>query len=234
MCFQWQTKASALIIFGEGKGISQLIKVYIARHGETTWNAEMRVQGRSDSCLTAHGHAQSLALLKQLRDRPLSAIYSSTLRRSIQTAQPLSQHFNLPIQKRSELDELAFGILEGKQLSHLDEGERAEWERFRAHRFTYRIPGAENYTDVAQRLRPFEEAILQKHRGEEILVVGHRGVNRMLIGLLLEMQLEEAVKIEQTNDCIYLIQRNDETTVFHMMDGKNGQGLLFEGQRIVL
>jgi broad specificity phosphatase PhoE len=132
------------------------------------------------------------------------------------------------------LDELAFGILEGKQLSHLVEGERVEWERFRSNRFTYRIPGAENYTDVAHRVRPFEESILQKHRGEEILIVGHRGVNRMLIGLLLEMQLEEAVKIEQTNDCIYLIQRNGETTVFHLLDGKNGQGLLFEGQRIVL
>lgn len=211
-----------------------MIKIYIARHGETAWNAEMRIQGRSDSCLTAQGHAQSLALLKQLRDRPLSAIYASTLQRSIQTAQALSQHFNLPIQKRSELDELAFGILEGKQLSHLDEGERAEWERFRANRLTYRIPGAENYTDVAHRVRPFEEAILQKHRGEEILIVGHRGVNRMLIGLFLEMRLEEAVKIEQANDCVYLIQRNGETTVFHLIDGKNREGLLFEGQRIVL
>jgi broad specificity phosphatase PhoE len=198
------------------------------------WNAEMRVQGRSDSCLTAQGHIQSLILLKQLRGRPLSAIYASTLQRSIQTAQPLSQHLNLPIRKRTELDELAFGILEGKQLFHLDEREREEWERFRANRFTYRIPGAENYTDVAQRLRPFEEAILQEHRGEEILIVGHRGVNRMLIGLLLEIQLEEAVKIEQTNDCVYLIQRNGETTIFHMIDGESGQGLLFEGQRMVL
>jgi len=211
-----------------------LIKIYIARHGETLWNAEMRVQGRSDSCLTPRGHVQSLSLLNKLRDRPLSAIYASTLKRSIQTAQPLSGHLNLPIQKRSELDELAFGILEGKQLSDLDDGERVEWERFRTHRFTYRIPGGENYTDVAYRLRPFEEAILQKHHCEEILIVGHRGVNRMLIGLLLEMQLEEAVKIEQTNDCVYLIQRNGETAVFHMIDGESGQGLLFEGQRMVL
>jgi len=229
-----QTKGSALIIFGEGREISQLIKIYLARHGETIWNAEMRVQGRRDSSLTARGHLQSLALLKQIRGRSLSAIYTSTLPRSIQTAQPLSQHFNLPIRKRSELDELAFGILEGKQLFCLDEREREEWERFRANRFTYRIPGGENYTDVSQRLRTFGEAILQKHRGEEILIVGHRGVNRMLIGLLLEIQLEEAVKIEQTNDCVYLIRKNGETTVFHMIDGESGQGLLFEGQRMVL
>ena len=101
---------------GEGT-FAQLINIYIARHGETTWNVEGKIQGRSDPDLSPMGHAQSLGLLEQLKERPLSAIYTSTLKRSFLTAQPIANHFGLAIQKQSELNEIAFGILEGKHLS---------------------------------------------------------------------------------------------------------------------
>ena len=98
-----------------------LINIYIARHGETTWNVEGRIQGRSDPDLSPKGYAQSLALFERLKGRPLSAIYTSTLKRSVLTAQPIANHFGLPIQRQPELDEIAFGILEGKLLFKFDE-----------------------------------------------------------------------------------------------------------------
>ena len=107
-----------------------MIKIYVARHGETTWNAEMRIQGRSDPGLTPKGEAQSLALLEQLMDQPISAIYTSTLQRSIRTAEPIAYHLGLAIQKRPELDEINFGVLEGKTLPDMDETARQEWEKF--------------------------------------------------------------------------------------------------------
>ena len=88
-----------------------MIRIYIARHGETTWNVEGRIQGRSDPELSPKGHAQSLALHDQLKNRPISAIYASTLKRSVSTAQPIASHFVLSIQEQSELYEIAFGIL---------------------------------------------------------------------------------------------------------------------------
>ena len=111
---------------------------------------------------------------------------------------------------------------------------RNEWERFKEDRFEYRIPGAENYTDVANRVRPFAESILKQHQGQEILVVGHRVVNRLLIGVLLEDPLEEVLKIEQGNDCIYLIQRNGETKVYHYIDGEVKEGLIWIHQDVVI
>ena len=182
-----------------------MIKIYIARHGETTWNVEGRIQGRSDPGLSPKGHDQSLALLEQIKGKPISAIYTSTLQRSILTAQPIAKYFNLPIQKQSELDEIAFGILEGKLLHSFDEELKAEWDRFKDNRFTYRIPEAENYSDVANRVKPFVERLLRNHKGQEILIVGHRVVNRLLIGTLLECPLENVQKIEQTNDILSLI-----------------------------
>lgn len=195
---------------------------------------EGRIQGRSDPGLSPKGEQQSLALLEQLKGRSLTAIYASSLQRSILTAQPVANRFGLPIRKESELDEIAFGILEGRNLYQFDEVTKNEWERFRDDRFNYRIPGAENYTDVANRIKPFIEKTLRNHEGEEVLIVGHRVVNRLLIGMLLEYPLEWVLKIEQTHDCLYLIQRNDEAKVFHYMNGKIREGVLFVGDEVIL
>jgi broad specificity phosphatase PhoE len=211
-----------------------LIKIYVARHGETTWNAEGKIQGRSDPDLSPKGYAQSLILLEKVKDKPLSAIYTSTLKRSILTAQPIAQHLGLAVQIRTELDEIAFGIFEGVKFSEVDGSLRMEWEQFKENRLTYHIPGAENYTDVANRVRPFKEKILRDHQNQEILIVAHRGVNRMLLGLLLEFSLEEALKIEQTNECLYLIERNGESRARYYMDGEAREGLLLVGQNAIL
>jgi len=156
------------------------------------------------------------------------------LQRSVLTAQPIAQYLSLSIQRQPELDEIAFGILEGVHLSDVDGELRIEWERFRENRLTYHIPGAENYADVANRLRPFMERILQNHKGQEILIVGHRGANRMLIGMLLNYPLERALKIEQTNECLYLVQRNGEAKVSHFIDGEIRRGLLLVSREIIL
>ena len=211
-----------------------MISIFIARHGETTWNVEGRIQGRSDPDLSPKGYDQSLALLEQLKDRPISAIYTSTLQRSILTAQPIAQYLNRPLQKHLELDEIAFGILEGKQFLNFEVEIRSEWENFKKDRYTYHIPQAENYTDVTNRVRPFVEKILHFHQEGEILIVGHRVVNQMMMAILLELPPEKILKVQQGNDCLYLIQRNDETKVFHYINGETGEGLLIESHGRIL
>ena len=201
-----------------------MIRIYIARHGETTWNAEGRIQGRSDPDLSPKGHAQSLELAEQLKDKTLSAIYTSTLKRSIHTAQPIAAHLGLPMEKQSELDEIAFGVLEGRLFS-LDDDARKEWERLRENRFSYRIPGGENFADVAGRIRPFAEKILRIHRKQEILIVGHRVVNRLLVGMLLDYPEEKVLEFEQTNGCLYLVEKNGcQSQVFHYIQGEIKEG----------
>ncbi len=211
-----------------------MIKIYVARHGETTWNEEGRIQGRSDPGLSQRGYAQSLALLHQLKDRPLSAIYTSTLQRSIETAQPIADRLHLPIQRHPELDEIAFGILEGKLLYDFDEELKAEWNRFKDDRFIYRIPGAENYADVSNRIKPFMERFLEDHKGQEVLIVGHRVVNRLLIGMLMQYPEEKVLKIEQTNELLYLVKRNSESKIYHYVDGEIKEGLVFIKQEVIL
>ena len=189
-----------------------------------------RIQGRSDPGLSPEGYAQSQALLEHLKDRTISTIYTSTLKRSILTALPIANHFGLPLHEKPELDEIAFGILEGKQILDSDGEVRREWERFKENPFTYRIPGGENYTDVTNRIRPFVETVLENHRGEEILIVGHRVVNQMLIGLLMDYPAEEMLKMQQSNGCLYLVEKNGEAKVFYPSNGEMREGF-FQGAR---
>jgi broad specificity phosphatase PhoE len=180
--------------------------------------------------LSPEGYAQSLTLLEQLKGRSISTIYTSTLKRSILTAQPIADHLGLPLREQPELDEIAFGILEGKQILDSDREVRREWERFKENPFAYRIPRGENYMDVRNRIRPFVETILQNHRGKEILIVGHRVVNQMLVGLLMECPPEEMLKMQQSNGCFYLVEKNGEAKVFYPANGEMKEGF-FLGAR---
>jgi len=80
------------------------------------------------------------------------------------------------------------------------------------------------------RVRPFVEKILQNHKGEEVLIVGHRVVNQMLIGVLMDYPPEEMLKIQQSNGCFYLIKKNDETRVFHAINGEMREGVLSDSR----
>ncbi len=204
-----------------------MIKIHIARHGETTWNAEGRIQGRSDPELTLKGSEQSLMLFTHLKDRPISAVYTSALQRTIRTARPLADYLGLSVQVRPEMDEMDYGLFEGKRFSEVGEELITEWRNFRENRLTYRLPGGESYSDLLIRIRPLTVEIREKHKGEEILMVGHRGVNRVLIALFTGRPLQDCLGIDQSNDCIYLIEENGDLKITHHLNGRSGEGLLF-------
>ena len=72
----------------------------------------------------------------------------------------------------------------------------------------------------------FIRRILIRHQDQEILVVAHRVVNRLLIGMFLDRPLEEAPNFEQTNDTLYAIGKNGKTEVFHYIDGEMREGFM--------
>ncbi|WP_252393368.1 histidine phosphatase family protein [Listeria ilorinensis] len=90
--------------------------LYLTRHGETLFNRMARVQGWSDTPLTEEGIHIAEALGRGLRSTSFSAVYTSDLRRTVQTAALiLGDRFNeeLPIQPLPELREFCFGQYEG-------------------------------------------------------------------------------------------------------------------------
>jgi probable phosphoglycerate mutase len=97
---------------GSHNGTGQVL--WLVRHGESTWNARGLAQGHDDQArLTSRGLRQARAVAIQLRDRPIRALYSSDLRRALQTAAPLASALGLTVTRDARLRERCLGVLEG-------------------------------------------------------------------------------------------------------------------------
>src|SRR5881396_3482425 len=90
------------------------LRIYLARHGQTDWNAQSRLQGRTDIPLNPTGREQASKLAALLKGVRLDAVYSSTLRRSRETAEIL--HGITPIESLDGLCEQGLGKFEGIRL----------------------------------------------------------------------------------------------------------------------
>lgn len=96
--------------------------VYLFRHGETDANRERRWQGCGlDLPLNETGIAQAEALVDKLRDKKIEAIFSSALKRAVQTAEIVAQALQLPVKIKEDFREGCFGQGEGIVVSELDE-----------------------------------------------------------------------------------------------------------------
>jgi broad specificity phosphatase PhoE len=96
-----------------------LTLIYLARHGETEWNADKRIQGHTNSSLSDLGRRQAVALAERLRHCEISSIYSSDLTRAMDTAAPIAAILDLPVTPMESLRERGYGEWEGLSLDEV-------------------------------------------------------------------------------------------------------------------
>ena len=176
---------------------------FIARHGQSEWNAIRRIQGQANTSLSQLGRQQSQSLHQALGDQPLTAIFTSSLDRTIQTAQPLADHLQVPVQQTALLNELDFGSLVGKYLMELDQKDQQIWDWWMADPVRREIPGGESYQDLRKRILVFMDDLSLIPGKESILIVGHLRVNQVLLGCLTGLTLQESIYIRQPNNWLY-------------------------------
>ena len=160
------------------------MKLYVARHGETEWNAQGRICGRTDIPLTERGEAQAKALAEKLADKGIDLIIASPMIRARQTAAAVSQIIGIPVVTDDRLIEQDYGSYEGKE--RLDARILAN-----KRRFAYRCPGGESMLDVAHRVYGLIEELKQTQPGKTILLVCHGGVCRIVRTYFEDMTNEE-------------------------------------------
>lgn len=164
----------------------QLTKIFLVRHGQSIWNKEKRVTGQGDPPLSEKGEAQSQALAAVLGSQPLTAVYASTLTRAIATAKPTASRHDLPVRTEAALKEMHLGILQGRFRDARDPEAQRLWRERALEKWNYHTPGGETYCEFSQRVTSCLREILQRERGGNILIVGHRNTNRVLLGSLMQ------------------------------------------------
>jgi len=129
--------------------------IYIARHGETTWNAVGRYQGRLETPLSPLGQAQGQALAGALAGKGIKRIISSPLSRCVQSVVPLSIATGVPIETDPLLLEIAHGTWEGRYRDEIARTEPQLYREWREHPERVRFDGGESLHDVFERWKQF-------------------------------------------------------------------------------
>lgn len=161
------------------------MKLYFIRHGETVWNTQAKLQGKSDIPLNEKGVALARVTGEALADVPFADIYSSPLKRALQTAQLVAGDRDVPIVTDRRLEEIGFGIWEGLSC-HKDHYEipSDSFQDFFLDPFGYQPPAqGETVRHVCGRTADFLEELIRKMGKEEsnVLISCHGCTLRALM-----------------------------------------------------
>lgn len=158
---------------GEGK-----MRLYVIRHGETSWNKTRRLQGQQGADLDEEGVLLARVTAEKMQDIPFDLCYTSPLLRAEHTAQIILEGRNVPIVEDDRLKEISFGIWEGKccDLNHL-EIPRERYLAFHEDAFAYVPPeGGESIQDVIDRAGSlFHELISDDSLQEKNILISTHG-----------------------------------------------------------
>ena len=180
-------------------------RIHLIRHGQVVGHEHKRYNGQADVALTDLGIEQYHCLKDRLADTPLSACYTSSLTRCVTGADIICQQFGINPVRRSELRELHIGVWEGLTWPEIQTNWPEEWQARLADLVNFRVPQGENLLDVQARVMPVLEEIVDRHKGQEVLVVGHGGVNRIILLNAIGAQLAGMFNIEQNYGCYNII-----------------------------
>jgi len=157
-------------------------RLLLVRHGQSTWNAERRIQGQLDPPLSVRGVAQACELAERLRGHRLAGFYCSDLTRTRQTAELIAGTVEAePVPDRG-LREIMLGEWEGKTRDELIAEYPDLWARWAEEPDWDIVPGAEGARPFAHRVTATLARLRERHRHGDVLCVTHGGV--IHVGLL--------------------------------------------------
>jgi probable phosphoglycerate mutase len=164
-------------------------RILLVRHGATTLSAEDRFAGSADPELSSAGRDQASALGSRLSGEDLSAVYSSPMRRTMETARLVAGARNISPTPVPDLREIHHGRWETMSRDQVRQAFKSEYALWERDPFTYAPEGGESGLMVLARSLPAFLGISSRHAGGNILIVSHKATIRILIGHLLGFDL---------------------------------------------
>lgn len=157
------------------------MKLYIIRHGETSWNVERRLQGASDTDLNENGIALAAITGAAMKEIPFDCCFSSPLKRTRETARLVLAGRNIPVTEDERLREISFGEWEGRDSALLP---TSMLDNFFHHTEKYMPPkGGETIEEICARTADFFQDITKREELQDktILIASHGCAVRALL-----------------------------------------------------
>jgi broad specificity phosphatase PhoE len=183
-----------------------MTKIYLIRHGQTEWNKGQIFRGRIDISLNERGSKEAEVILGVMKDNNISAIYTSPLKRSIETARPMAEFFNLEIVPIDGLIDINYGDWQGLTMDDVRKRYKAQYNQWIKTPNLVRFPNGETLDEVQERSFYAFKEIVKKNPGKTIIVLPHRVINKVLLCALLGLGNSHFWDIKQDTGCINLIE----------------------------
>ena len=187
------------------------MKILLARHGETRWNAEGRYQGQRDIPLSEVGEAQARLLGERLREVDVTRAVASPLSRARRTAElALGEPRAAQLRFDDGLQEIAHGEWEGLLASEIGARDPDRLRAWREAPETVLMPGGESLQQVLDRAWPaLGRACEGLGADDTLLVVAHDAVNRVLLCRILGLPLSRLWSFRQAPTTLNLLEGRD-------------------------
>jgi probable phosphoglycerate mutase len=187
----------------------EVTNIYLARHGETEYNRCNQIQGRGiDASLNDTGIQQAQAIARYLQDVTIQRVISSSLKRSRQTATTVAEQQHLEVTGYRDLDEMDFGILEGKPVSEIKADLKQLHEQWKSGKVDFALKQGESPSAVFKRADYRARLILEEYQHKNLLFVLHGRLLRILLSEWLGFGLSKMHEIPHSNGALYHLQWN--------------------------
>jgi alpha-ribazole phosphatase len=192
--------------------------IWLLRHG-LPGAIEGRCHGRLDVPLSPEGMAQAKQTAARLAQENISAVYSSGLRRAIETAEIVGEELRLDIQTIGALAEIDFGDFEGMMYEDIQKQYPEAFDCWMSHPAEAQFPNGENFADLGRRVNGALDSLLSRHRNESIAIVAHSGVIRVLIGQALSIPSDQIFRLSQRYGAINRIRYSEYGPIVELVNG---------------
>ncbi len=161
----------------------------LVRHGETEWNLAGRIQGHSDSRLTARGAEQGRRAGERLAGLDISTVYASDLGRARETGEIIAAPHGLAVKAVHGLRERCYGAFEGKTAEEMRGDDPEVFERWLGDRHGLAPPGGETQQELSERVMGALGEIAGAHPGGTVAVATHGGPIKSAVFAVLEIPI---------------------------------------------
>jgi len=162
-------------------------RLVLVRHGQPVESARGRCYGTSNVELSELGKAQISDTAHAFAFLRVTAMYSSSSRRALDSARILSHVFGAEVVVESGFAEIAFGHLEGMTYDEIAESHPEVFRLWMSCPTEVEFPGGESYRALRVRVLAAVRSIRERHPGICVVVVAHGGVIRTILSDALGM-----------------------------------------------
>lgn len=165
------------------------------------------MQGRGiDAPLNGMGRQQARAMAEHLKEQDLHYIYCSSLKRSRETAEFIGNTCSLNVQAHRDLDEMNFGVLEGRTITEIEPELQELQQNWKAGNVEFALEKAESPQMVLDRAATRAEQIISERHERNLLFVLHGRLIRILLSHWLRFGLSSMHQIGHSNGALYHLQ----------------------------